>query len=81
MSVEISNDIVCPFCYQLMINSIGNIPTTLEPCHHVICSSCLQLSKTKCPLCDTPISSSTINQSVRTLVNDVCAQLGFNPEV
>ena len=76
MLVEIPDEIVCPFCYELMIDSIENTPTLLEPCHHIICSSCLR-SDNRCPICMAPVTSSNINEPTRKLSNAICNQLGL----
>eukprot|EP01041_Mallomonas_annulata_P012129 gene12129-25453_t len=62
---------MCKICSKLMTGP-ESTPIILFPCGHTFCKACVTTCKRKsshCPYCRTPIESSAVNQSLKTLID------------
>lgn len=63
---------MCPLCHSLM-SGTRHTPMALIPCGHTLCKDCTS-DCTKCPSCQSRVTSSAVNTVLKQIISDFLAQ-------
>ncbi len=69
LSSDLKDEVICPICLRCMHRT-----TTLVPCLHNFCSSCIsrhQFQSTFCPICREPISNFRKNEILDIIIRSI----------